>query len=25
MTVEPAGGSPHPTTPLVVVIVLSGA
>jgi anti-sigma-K factor RskA len=24
MTVEPAGGSPHPTTPLVVVIVLSG-
>jgi anti-sigma-K factor RskA len=25
MTVEPAGGSPHPTTPLVVVIVLTGA
>jgi anti-sigma-K factor RskA len=25
MTVEPAGGSPHPTTPLVVVIALSGA
>ena len=24
MTVEPAGGSPHPTTPLVVVIVLTG-
>ena len=25
MTVEPAGGSPHPTTPLVVVIALTGA
>jgi anti-sigma-K factor RskA len=25
MTVEPAGGAPHPTTPLVVVIVLTGA
>lgn len=25
MTVEPAGGSPHPTTPPVVVIVLTGA
>ena len=25
LTVEPAGGSPQPTTPLVVVIVLSGA
>jgi anti-sigma-K factor RskA len=24
MTVEPAGGSPHPTTPLVVVMVLTG-
>jgi anti-sigma-K factor RskA len=25
MTVEPAGGSPRPTTPLVVVILLTGA
>ena len=25
MTVEPAGGSPHPTTPLVVVIALSSS